>query len=207
MPGHGEEFKRIESSLRKAAAALREAGISFALGGSLAAWARGGPESCKDLDLMIRKQDVERALAALTDVGMRTERPPEDWLVKAWDGEVLIDLIHHALGVPISDEVLERADEMAVFSISMRVLTLEDLLSSKLLALNEHSLDYESVLTIARSVREQVNWQEVRARTTGSPYASAFFTLMEELNLLEVGAHPHEVPTKTGAKIRVVPPS
>jgi predicted nucleotidyltransferase len=207
MPAHGEEFKRIESSLRKAAAALRDAGISFALGGSLAAWARGGPESCKDLDLMIREQDVDRALAALDNVGMRTEQPPEDWLVKAWDGDVLIDLIHHALGVPITDEVLGRADDMAVFSISMRVLTLEDLLSSKLLALNEHALDYESVLTIARSLREQVNWQEVRARTTGSPYASAFFTLMEELNLLEAGVRPHEVPTKTGTKIRVVPPS
>jgi predicted nucleotidyltransferase len=206
MSGHGEEFRRLESSLRKAAAALREADIPFALGGSLAAWARGGPESCKDLDLMIREQDVDRTLAALTDVGMRPETPPEDWLVKAWDGDVLIDLIHHAVGVPITDEVLERADTMAVFSITMRVLTLEDVLSSKLLALNEHTLDYESVLTIARSVREQVDWQEVRARTTGSPYARAFFTLMEELDL-EVGARPREAPAKTGARIRVVPPS
>jgi predicted nucleotidyltransferase len=206
MSGHGEEFKKLESSLRKAAAALREADIPFALGGSLAAWARGGPESCNDLDLMIREQDVDHSLAALTDVGMRPETPPEDWLLKAWDGDVLIDLIHHAVGVPITDEVLERADTMAVFSITMRVLTLEDVLSSKLLALNEHSLDYESVLTIARSVREQVDWQEVRARTTGSPYARAFFTLMEELDL-EVGARPREAPVKTGARIRVVPPS
>jgi predicted nucleotidyltransferase len=206
VPGYGEQFEQIEASLKKAAAALRDAGVPFALGGSLAAWARGGPESCKDLDFMVREQDAERALGALVEVGMRAERPPEDWLLKAWDGELLIDLIHHAVGVPITDEVLERAEALTVFSLTMRVLALEDVLSSKLLALNEHSLDYESVLTIARAVREQVNWQEVRARTARSPYARAFFALLEELDL-EVGAGRHDAPAQAGSKIRVLPAS
>ena len=58
MPGYGRQFERIEATLKKAAAALRDADVNYALGGSLAAWARGGPESCKDLDLMLRKQDA-----------------------------------------------------------------------------------------------------------------------------------------------------
>jgi len=56
-------------------------------------------------------------------------------------------------------------------------------LVTKLLALDENSLDYRAVLQIARSLREQVDWADVRIRTAGSPYAAAFFTLVEELGI------------------------
>jgi hypothetical protein len=39
------------------------------------------------------------------------------------------------------------------------------------------------VLEIARNCREQVDWDLLRERTEGSPYAKAFFTLVEELGL------------------------
>jgi hypothetical protein len=65
----------------------------------------------------------------------------------------------------------------------MRVSSLEDVLVQKLLALNEQKPDYSSVLELARSLREQVDWDNVRARTAGSPFAKAFFTLLEELNI------------------------
>ena len=29
---------------------------------------------------------------------MRFEDPPEEWLVKVWDGDILVDLIHHPEG-------------------------------------------------------------------------------------------------------------
>jgi len=65
----------------------------------------------------------------------------------------------------------------------MLVMTLDDVLVTKLLALDENSLDYKAVLLIARSLREQIEWDDVRARTAGSPYAAAFFTLVEELGV------------------------
>ena len=207
MPSHTKEFRRIEETLKKVAAVLRDAEIPFALGGSLAAWARGGPASSKDLDFMIREQDLDRVLAVLAGAGLRTERPPEGWLAKAWDGDVMVDLIHHALGVPITDEVLDRAESMGVLSLTMRVLSLEDLLSSKLLALNEHLLDYEPILMIARAVREQVDWQEVRARTAQSPYARAFFALMDELDLDTGISETTEAAGPRRTRIRVVPPT
>jgi hypothetical protein len=67
----------------------------------------------------------------------------------------------------------------------MRVLALEDIIASKLLALNETHLDFSGSLEIARAVREQVSWDEVRERTSDSPYAKAFFTLVEELGIVE----------------------
>jgi hypothetical protein len=40
------------------------------------------------------------------------------------------------------------------------------------------------VLEIARTLREQIRWDEVRERTKESPFAKAFFTLIEELGIL-----------------------
>ena len=59
----------------------------------------------------------------------------------------------------------------------------EDVLVTKLLALREHELDYDRLLEIARAVREQIDWDDVRLRTAHSPYAKAFFTLVDELGV------------------------
>jgi hypothetical protein len=66
----------------------------------------------------------------------------------------------------------------------MKVASLEDVLVQKLLALSEQEPDYSSVLELARSLREQVNWEEVRQRTNRSPFARGYFTLLEELEIL-----------------------
>jgi hypothetical protein len=198
----GEEvvLAKIEASLKKAASALKAARVPFLVGGSLACWARGGPEPHGDLDFMVKPEDAERALEVLARVGMKPEHPPEDWLVKAWDGDVLIDLIFRAIDLPITDEVIARGDELNVFSIQMPVMVLEDVITTKLLALNDHYLEYHTLLQVARSLREQVDWAEVSARTASSPYARAFFALLRELNVL-----PTESEGKPAAKhIRVL---
>lgn len=184
MPDDESPFSDIEGSLKRAAAALREANIPFLLGGSLASWARGGPETRHDLDLMIREDDVEAALEALERVGMRRDDPPEEWLVKAWDGDVLVDLIFHPKGMPITEEVIERGEDMAVLSMQMRVMALEDVMATKLLAIDEHHLRYEGLLSMSRALREKIDWPQVRERTGDSPFARAFFVLLDGLGIV-----------------------
>jgi hypothetical protein len=99
----------IEATLKRAVAALRDRQIPFLVGGGLASWVRGGPESRHDLDMVVKPEDAERALAGLADAGMRTERPPEEWLYKAWDGPVLVDVIFDPRGLEVNDELIERA--------------------------------------------------------------------------------------------------
>jgi hypothetical protein len=144
---------------------------------------RGGPESDHDLDLMVKPGDAEQALATLAAIGMRPEKPSEGWLYKAFDGDVMVDIIFSPVGVAITDAVLARAEMLEVEAQPMLVMTLEDVLVTKLLALDENSLDYKAVLQISRSLREQIEWEDVRARTAGSAYAAAFFTLVEELGV------------------------
>jgi hypothetical protein len=178
------EFPEILDSMKRAAAALQKADVPFSLGGGLACWVRGGPETEHDVDFMVTPDTADAALNALTEAGFRPEKPPENWLYKAYDGDVMIDIIFDPKGGPIDDGVLARAEELEVEAVRMPVMKLDDVMVTKLLALREHEVDYESVLEIARVLREQIDWQDVRERTAESPYARAFFFLAVELEIL-----------------------
>ena len=204
MGGHDHPFAEIERTFKKAAGALQAAEVPFLLGGAVASWAYGGPESRNDLDFMIKPEDAERALQALVDAGMRAEDPPEEWLVKAWDGDVLVDLIFWPKGLPIDDDVIARGEELAVLSMTMRVMALEDVLITKLMAISEHHLRFESLIAIARALRERIDWPHVRAATASSPFARAFFVMVEGL---EIVPSEHDEPgsgVSRGPTVRVV---
>ena len=179
-----QEFVRLLETMKKAAGLLNEAGVPFLVGGGLACWARGAPKTEHDVDFLVRPEDAERAQQALGEAGMRTETPPEGWLLKAYDGDVMIDLIFDPQGGPIDDAAFERADDVEVYATRLQVAALEDVLVQKLLALSEQQPDYSSVLELARSLREQVDWDEVRERTQDAPFARAFFTLLDELEIV-----------------------
>jgi hypothetical protein len=182
--GQEQPFDRIRDTMEDAAAALRNADVPFLLGGGLAIWARGGPATGHDIDLMVKPEDAERGLDVLEQAGMRPEKPPGGWLYKAWNGDILVDLIFKPVGDPVDEAMFARADAFEVSGVPMLVMSLEDVMVTKLQALDEHELDYERPLEFARSLREQIDWEEVRSRTDGSPYAKAFFTLLEELGIL-----------------------
>jgi putative nucleotidyltransferase-like protein len=179
------EFDAICETMKKAAGALRDADVPFLLAGALAAWARGGPTSNHDVDFLVKPDDARRAADALQAAGMRIERPPEGWLLKAWDDDVLVDLIFEPATGPVTDEVIERGEDREVLSTRMRVMALEDVMVTKLLALDETHLDLGGPLDTARPLREQIDWDEVRERTRESPYARAFFALVEALGVVE----------------------
>ena len=133
-PSSSRSRSAASSSRRRRCATRRSRSASS---GSLAVWARGGPESSHDLDFGVRECDLVACAEALEGVGMRIEIPPEDWLVKAWLGEpggaesVLVDLIYGASGLEITDEVLARADVLDVLAHRMPVMTATDILCTQ----------------------------------------------------------------------------
>ncbi len=178
------DLNGMMTTLKRSAAALRDAGVPFLVAGGVASWVRGGPPTDHDLDFLIKPEDAERALAVLTDAGLRPERPPEEWLFKAFDGDVMVDLIFNPAGLEMTDEVLERGEALEVEAMTMRVMRPEDLLVTKLMAMTEHTLNYRSCLEIARALREQIDWKDVRRRTESSPFGRAFFVIAEGLGVI-----------------------
>jgi hypothetical protein len=132
---------------------------------------------------------------------MRTERPPEEWLAKAWDGEVTVDLIFRLLGLgDVTVETIEAAEQMQVLAIRMPVMAIEDILVAKLLSVSEQNLDYGPPLEMGRSLRERIDWAQVRVRTSTSPYGRAFFALLEELGVLPMGSGEARGAHETGGR-------
>jgi hypothetical protein len=174
--------------LKKAVGVLGGAGIRFALAGSMACWALGGPPSRHDVDLALKHSDAEPALEALEAAGFRVERPPEGWLCKAWYDDVLVDLIWAPMGLEVTDTVLAAARPVNVDGMEVPALAPTDVLTSKLLALNESHLDFEGLLAIVRGVREQVDWAELRRRTKDKPLARSFLYMANELGLIAAEA-------------------
>lgn len=87
-----------------------------------------------------------------------------------------------------------------MLGLTVPVMAIEDVLATKLLALGEHRVDYSDLLGVARALREQIDWRTLKLRTRGSPYAAAFFVLVEELGLVPDQHAAH------GAEVRVIAP-
>jgi Uncharacterised nucleotidyltransferase len=187
-----KDLDELLATLKKAAAALEGERIPFLLGGGLGCWARGGPPSSKDIDLMVKRDDAERALEALAQAGLRPEHPPEQWLYKAWDGDVMVDVIFEPAGIRVTDAVIERGEELNAAGMPVPVMALDDILATKLMALDEHNADYADLLPIARALREQIDWPALREQTSSSPFAAAFFTLAEGLEIAPTRFAPTE---------------
>jgi Uncharacterised nucleotidyltransferase len=182
-------FDELIEAMKGAAGILQDAGVPFVLGGGLSAWARGGPRSEHDVDFLLKPDDAETARAAFEAAGWQTERPPEGWLYKTWhENGALVDLIFNPASGPITQELIDRSPEAEVMALRIHVSTLDDVMVAKLLALTEQEPDFSAALEWARALREQIDWEDVRARTEASPFAKAFFTLVEGLGIVEPAA-------------------
>ncbi|WP_278187447.1 nucleotidyltransferase [Micromonospora sp. R77] len=188
MAERGDET--LVHTLKKVAAVLKQSEIPFALGGSFAVYAHGGHSSEHDVDFLLREQDVDRALEALVEAGFTAERPPEDWLVKVYDEGRMVDLIHRPIETPVTEETFADTIVRPVDAIHMPVLSASQLMVHKLLSFSQHYCDFARALPLARSLREQIDWERVRKETQHSPYAEAFLVLLDRLDVLPHAGAP-----------------
>jgi hypothetical protein len=170
-------------TLTRVNAVLRDAEIPFALTGGCAVYARGGPPTEHDVDVLVLQEHAQSAVRALVAAGMREAVSPEDWLVKVYDGDRLVDLLFRPHGSPVTREILDSAEELTVGALQVPVQSATEVLASKLLVLGPHRCDFAPLVAIARALREQVDWPELARRTAASPYAEAFLTLVRRLRL------------------------
>ena len=174
----------LRDALKRAASALKAHGPEFALAGSYALWAYGGPEPVHDVDFVVAQEDTEATALTLEKAGFRIERTPEDWLFKACvGGEFVIDVLHQLNGKPLDADTIASADELDVLAIRMPVLSPTQVITEKLNSMNEHHCDFAALLPAIRAVRERLDWDRVRANTTGNDFAVAFLVLIDRLGI------------------------
>jgi hypothetical protein len=96
-----------------------------------------------------------------------------------------VDILFRLSGSVVDRDMLERADELEVLSVSMPVMSATDVVVAKLHAMDEHQCDLAPHLAVARSLREQVDWDRVRAETKESPFAAALLLLLDRLEIID----------------------
>ncbi len=181
MPARNDALR---DALKRAASALKADGPEFALAGSYALWVYGAPEPVHDVDFVVAEPDTEVAAETLKRAGFRIERTPEDWLFKACMGDdFVIDVLHRLNGVPVDEETIRSAEVHDVLAITMPVLSPTHVVTEKLCSLNEHHCDFAALLPGVRAVREQVDWDRVRADTADNDFAAAFLVLTDRLGI------------------------
>nr|WP_042183506.1 nucleotidyltransferase family protein [Kibdelosporangium sp. MJ126-NF4]CEL15565.1 hypothetical protein [Kibdelosporangium sp. MJ126-NF4]CTQ98230.1 hypothetical protein [Kibdelosporangium sp. MJ126-NF4] len=185
-------------TVTKVASALRPTGLPFALTGGCAVYARGGPETEHDVDILILEQDVPTAVRALVGAGFRAADPPEEWLTKVYDSDRLVDLIFRVNERPVTPEMLAEAEKIKVGPTVLHVQSGTDVMVGKLLSLDVHRCDLAALLPVARALREQIDWSRVRAETAESPYAEAFLLLCDRLAITNEGGRSDDPAAVSG---------
>jgi predicted nucleotidyltransferase len=162
--------------LDETVSALDESGVPYALMGGIAVAALGCQRFTHDIDVFVKPEDAEMALAALEAKGFRTEKTDLLWLFKGFKNDVLVDVIFKSAGtIHLDQEMLERSRVVEFYGRKIRALGPEDLFVIKALVLNEHCLNFDEnclrhlsdVLGLIRSC--ELDWEYILKRARLGP--------------------------------------
>jgi hypothetical protein len=144
----------------KACQLLENAQIPYALGGGVAVRAYGRRRELKDADIFLAPKHVMRAMNVLTARGgFHTRDTDANWLYKALQEDVLIDLIVQTTGhVPFNEQTFARSRIISVAGHPLRLMGPEDLLLRKILSHQQGRPDEEDALSMLQTQTSPFDW-------------------------------------------------
>jgi predicted nucleotidyltransferase len=161
-----EMFHRV---LGDATRALEDAEVPYVLFGSIAASVYGKPEQSGDIDLLIGRTDVQRALEALARAGFDTEETDPIWLSKAFRSGVMVDLMTQLTGgLFLDDEMLAHGRRIEVEGNEVRMISPEDLLVIEA-ASNSAESQAHWYVAIRVLLRTPIDWDYLLERARLAP--------------------------------------
>lgn len=169
------ESSDVEGGLAREAAAfyrrimrlLHEADVPFLVGGAYAlAHYTGITRHTKDLDLFLRRSDLERAMRALDTAGVRTEAAYAHWLAKAFGEGASVDLIYRSGNgaTKVDDAWFEHAVEDEVLGVTVPVCPPEEMLWVKAYIMERERYDGPDVAHLLHSEADRLDWPRLLDR-------------------------------------------
>jgi hypothetical protein len=123
---------------------LEAAGVPYLVGGAYALFHFTSIERCtKDFDVFVRREDLERATAALESDGCRTELTYPHWLGKAFCGDDFVDIIFSSGNAvaSVDDEWFAHAPEGDVLGRRAKLSPAEEMIWSKAFIMERERFD------------------------------------------------------------------
>lgn len=145
---------------------LTEAGVPFVVGGAFALKHYAGiGRATKDLDVFLRREDLDRALAALREKGYLTEETFPHWLAKAWCGDKFVDFIHaSANGLCRVDESwMREAKEVTIFDQPALLCPVEEVIWSKCFVMERERFDGADIYHLLAAKGDTLDWARLVA--------------------------------------------
>lgn len=161
-----ETFLRV---LKEAIGIADETGFPYLVMGGIASSAMGRPRWTHDIDLFIRPEDAESMLEAFAQEGFVTQQTYPDWLFKAIKDEVLIDFIFRSAGdIYLDDEMFQRATQHEINGVTLRLVSIEDLIVIKAIAHVEQSARHwhDALSLLAKG---DIDWEYLISRAVHGP--------------------------------------
>lgn len=146
---------------------MEEHNIDYGVFGGIAVWEYGQKRDTKDIDLLLRPPDADRALGALAARGFATERTDPIWLYKATKDDVNVDMIFEVAGGNVPCEtVLARKRRATIEGIPMNVIGPEDLILIKMAVIKtRRAWDWFDALAVLKGSGGNLDWDYMIERS------------------------------------------
>lgn len=144
---------------------FRASDVPFLLGGAYALGVYTGVHrDTKDLDLFIRPEDCDRALALFPDC--KTCVLADHWLAKIFSDGAFVDLIFGSRnGICVVDEAwFEGGDEAVVLGVPVKAIPVEEMIWSKGFIMERDRFDGADVAHLIRARGRRMDWTRLITR-------------------------------------------
>ena len=152
------------SLYREVLVAMNENGVPYAVAGAFALEKYTGIwRVTKDLDLFMKPDDIPAALGYLKEHGFRCEIPDPVWLAKAHRSEYFVDLISGMSNavIVVDESWMQRAQPAVIAGVVSRIISVEDLLASKLFVIRRERFDGADIAHIIYRSGGKLDWERV----------------------------------------------
>jgi hypothetical protein len=146
---------------------LRAEDIPFMVGGAYALQQYTGVcRDTKDVDVFVRPEDRDRALAVLGDAGYETEVTSPVWIGKARCGDDFVDLIFSSGNAmaEVDDAWFDNAVEGEVLGVPVLLCPPEEMIWSKAYIMERERYDGADIAHLLRACGRSMDWRRLLER-------------------------------------------